>query len=274
MAVTSIMLFVLIPTLLIMVSALCFVIFSAIWLYQDAKEHGQSPVLWVLICIFATPIIALILYCAFGRKGSVVPCSVCQTPISADSKYCPQCGTPVPSHPIPDTKKKMSGMLKAVIACGCVFVVSIVLLVGSMVAVIASNTPSGSGQAIQTSQVSALPIRSSAFSVNSGWAIIRRSSYHDGVWNYYLSESSEGFHGDSVFELDDPQTRTLMVSTSCEGGPFTLTAKQGDIVQTVDLTDGDGTAIPVDLSDFAPGTVDLRLTNDGATDVHANVWVE
>ena len=47
---------------LCMASSLAFLVLLAIWLYRDAKLHGQDPVLWVLICIFASPIIALIFY--------------------------------------------------------------------------------------------------------------------------------------------------------------------------------------------------------------------
>ena len=46
---------------LCMASSLAFLVLMAIWLYRDAKLHGQDPVLWVLICIFASPILALIL---------------------------------------------------------------------------------------------------------------------------------------------------------------------------------------------------------------------
>ena len=49
------------------VLALAFTVFSCVWLYRDSRLHGQPPALWVLLAVFAGPIIALLLYFIFGR---------------------------------------------------------------------------------------------------------------------------------------------------------------------------------------------------------------
>ena len=67
MATASLLIF--IPLFFICLAAsLAFLVLLAIWLYRDAKLHGQDPVLWVLICIFASPILALILWPLAARK--------------------------------------------------------------------------------------------------------------------------------------------------------------------------------------------------------------
>ena len=50
------------------VLALAFTVLSCVWLYRDSRLHGQPPALWVLLAVFAGPIIALLLYFIFGRR--------------------------------------------------------------------------------------------------------------------------------------------------------------------------------------------------------------
>lgn len=256
---------------LCMASSLAFVVLMAIWLYKDSRLHGQDPVLWVLICIFASPIIALILYLAFGRKQTLLPCQSCQQPIPHTAQYCEHCGAANEQYGQPLPRRKMSGLLKGAIATGVVSLLTVVFMFVALFAFVAVTGSGGSQPVVSSS----LPIHSAAFTVNSGWALMSTENHNEGVWNFNLNKSSNGYHLDSTFTLDDPDARTLMADTECTGGPLLLNISQdGQLVESVDLSRAESQPVAIPLENCTAGTVDLQLVNEGATDISGSIWVE
>lgn len=256
--------------LLCLASSLAFVVLMAIWLYRDAKLHGQDPVLWVLICIFASPIIALIFYLAFGRKQTMLPCQSCQTPIPHTARYCEACGAANEQYGQPLPRRKMNGFLKGAIATGAVSLLSVVFM---FVALFAFAMNAGGGSQVTGS--TSVPIHGASVTVNSGWALVSIENHDNGVWNFTLNKSSNGYHLDSAFTLDDPDTRTLMASAECTGGPLLLNISQdGQLVESIDLSRAESQPVAIPLDGCTAGTVSLQLVNEGATDISGSVWVE
>ena len=255
---------------LCMASSLAFLVLLAIWLYRDAKLHGQDPVLWVLICIFASPILALILYLAFGRKKTLLPCQSCQQPIPHTAQYCEHCGAANEQYGQPLPRRKMNGLLKGAIATGAVSLLSVVFM---FVALFAFAMNAGGGSQVTGS--ASVPIHGASVTVNSGWALVSAENHNEGVWNFSLSKSSNGYHMDSTFTLDDPNARTLMASAECTGGPLLLNLSQdGKLVESIDLSRAESQPVAIPLDGCAAGTVSLQLVNEGATDISGSVGVE
>lgn len=255
---------------LCMASSLAFVVLMAIWLYKDSRLHGQDPVLWVLICIFASPIIALILYLAFGRKQTLLPCQSCQAPIPHTAQYCEHCGAANEQYGQPLPHRKMNGFLKGAIATGAVSLLSVVFM---FVALFAFAMNAGGGSQVTGS--TSLPIHGASVTVNSGWALVSIENHDNGVWNFTLNKSSNGYHLDSAFTLDDPSTRTLMASAECTGGPLLLNISQdGQLVESIDLSRAESQPVAIPLDGCAAGTVSLQLVNEGATNISGSIWVE
>ena len=255
---------------LCMASSLAFLVLLAIWLYRDAKLHGQDPVLWVLICIIAGPIIALILYLAFGRKQTLLPCQSCQAPIPHTAQYCEHCGAANSQYGQPLPRRKMSGLLKGAIATGAVSLLSVVFM---FVALFAFAMSAGGGSQVAGS--ASVPIHGASVTVNSGWALVSIENHDNGVWNFTLNKSSNGYHLDSAFTLDDPDARTLMASADCTGGPLLLNISQdGQLVEGIDLSRAETQPVAIPLDGCTAGTVSLQLVNEGATDISGSVWVE
>ena len=255
---------------LCMASSLAFLVLLAIWLYRDAKLHGQDPVLWVLICIFASPILALILYLAFGRKKTLLPCQSCQAPIPHTAQYCEHCGAANEQYGQPLPRRKMNGLLKGAIATGAVSLLSVVFMFVALFA-FAMNVGGGS----QVTGSTSVPIHGASVTVNSGWALVSIENHDNGVWNFTLNKSSNGYHLDSAFTLDDPDARTLMASTECTGGPLLLNISQdGQLVESIDLSRAESQPVAIPLDGCAAGTVSLQLVNEGATDISGSIWVE
>ena len=71
---------------------LAFTVLSCVWLYRDSRLHGQPPALWVLLAVFAGPIIALLLYFIFGRRQALEPCESCGAPLTRADRFCSACG--------------------------------------------------------------------------------------------------------------------------------------------------------------------------------------
>lgn len=255
---------------LCLAASLAFVVLMAIWLYKDSRLHGQDPVLWVLICIFASPIIALILYLAFGRKKTMLPCQSCQQPIPHTAQYCEHCGAANEQYGQPLPRRKMNGLLKGAIATGVVSILSMVLMFAFSF-VLLMNAGSS---AVPTDSTS-LPIRGSSFTVNSGWALVSSENHNEGVWTFTLNKSSNGYHLDCDFTLDDPDARTLMADVECTGGPLLLNISQGgQLVESIDLSRAETQPVAIPLENCTAGPVDLQLVNEGATDISGSIWVE
>ena len=269
MATASLLIF--IPLFFLCLAAsLAFVVLMAIWLYKDSRLHGQDPVLWVLICIFASPIIALILYLAFGRKQTLLPCQSCQQPIPHTARYCEYCGAANEQYDQPLPHRKMNGFLKGAIATGAVSLLSVVFMFVALFA-FAMNAGGGSQMAGSTS----VPIHGASVTVNSGWALVSIENHDNGVWNFTLNKSSNGYHLDSAFTLDDPDARTLMASADCTGGPLLLNISQdGQLVESIDLSRAETQPVTIPLDSCTAGTVSLQLVNEGATDISGSIWVE
>lgn len=269
MATASLLIF--IPLFFICLAAsLAFVVLMAIWLYKDSRLHGQDPVLWVLICIFASPIIALILYLAFGCKHTLLPCQSCQAPIPHTAQYCEHCGAANEQYGQPLPRRKMNGFLKGAIATGAVSLLSVVFM---FVALFAFAMNAGGGSQVTGS--TSVPIHGASVTVNSGWALVSIENHDNGVWNFTLNKSSNGYHLDSAFTLDDPNARTLMASAECTGGPLLLNISQdGQLVESIDLSRADSQPVAIPLEGCAAGTVSLQLVNEGATDISGSIWVE
>lgn len=251
-------------------TSVAFLVLLAIWLYKDAKLHGQNPVLWVLICIFSSPILALILYLAFGRKQTLLPCQSCQTPIPHTAQYCEHCGAANSQYGQPLPRRKMSGFLKGAIATGVVSILSMVLMFAFSFVLLMN-----AGSSTVPTDSTSLPIRGSSFTANSGWALVSSENHNEGVWTFTLNKSSNGYHLDCDFTLDDPDTRTLMARAECTGGPLLLNISQdGQLVESIDLSRAETQPVAIPLDGCAAGQVDLQLVNEGATDISGNIWVE
>ena len=256
--------------LICLASSLAFLVLLAIWLYKDSKFHGQDPILWVMICVFASPLIALILYLAFGRRETMLACQNCQHPIPHTAQYCESCGAANGQYGQPLPRRKMSGLLKGAIVTGVVSILSVVLMFEALFAF----TINAAGGLWPVNSVS-VPIRGASVTVNSGWALVSIENHNEGVWNFTLNKSSDGYHLDSAFTLDDPDTRILMANADCTGGPLLLNISQdGQLVESVDLSQAESQPIVIPLEGCAPGEVDLQLVNEGATDISGSVWVE
>lgn len=255
---------------LCLAASLAFVVLMAIWLYKDSRLHGQDPVLWVLICIFASPIIALILYLAFGRKQTLLPCQSCQQPIPHTAQYCEHCGAANEQYGQPLPRRKMNGLLKGAIATGAVSILSVVFMFVALFA-FAMNA----GSSTVPTESTSLPIRGASFSVNSGWSLMNLQKHNEGVWTFSMSKSSNGYHLDSTVTLDDPDARTLMADAECTGGPLLLNISQdGQLVESIDLSRAETRPVAIPLENCTAGTVDLQLVNEGATDISGSIWVE
>lgn len=253
--------------------ALAFTVLSCVWLYRDSRLHGQPPALWVLLAVFAGPIIALLLYFIFGRKQPLEPCESCGSPLTRSDRYCPACGAANSHYGEPAPKTKLGALGKAAIVCGLAGAVCMAgLLAGMFVfAFSAAGTPltTSGGAPIQAS----LPIES-ATDVNSGWVIMSTQGHRNGVWTFSMSKTSDGYHKSGRFSLDDPAARILAVDVTCEGETLELDFMQnGETVCTETISGADSVQY-FSLADLAPGEVKLRVVNHGATGISGRIWVE
>lgn len=252
-----------------------FMIFLAIWLYRDSKNHGQNPILWVLICIFSSPILALILYLAIGRKQIVVPCACCNAPIAKNACYCEHCGAPNTQKDTPLPTSRHSGVFKGTVIAGILSLVGLIALFITMTFSVFSSLPSP-GTPNGAQQISSIAISSEPFTVTSGWTTVNNESYKNGVWNFYMENSSSGYHTDSRFTLTEPESHTLVADIQCTGGPLIVELWQEDaLIETCDLSDTEGTNTPLEISlaDFKEGLVKIRIINHGATNIAGSVWI-
>ena len=248
---------------------LAFTILTCVWLYKDSRLHGQPPALWVLLAVFAGPLIALLLYFIFGRKRTLEPCESCGAPLTRADRYCPACGAANGLYGQPAPKRRLDGLGKAILACGVAALLCMAVFLGS---VLVYGFSSAGRSPVPAGAQASLPIES-AMDVNSGWVIMSTQGHRDGVWTFSMSKTSDGYHKSGRFVLDDPAGRILAVDVRCEGEALELDFVQnGETVRTETIS-GASEAQYFSLADLAPGEVKLRVVNHGATDIQGCVWV-
>ena len=79
---------VLLIVLLAMILGVAALVCLCVWIYRDCKQRGGNAVLWVIICIAASPVIGLILYLVAGRREIRVPCQNCGAMIENRAVFC------------------------------------------------------------------------------------------------------------------------------------------------------------------------------------------
>lgn len=255
--------------LLIMGLCLAFMVCSCVWLYKDSKLHGQDPVFWVLVAVFASPVVALLMYLIFGRKTSVQPCESCRYPVPQTARYCENCGTANPQYGQPTKRGRINGIGKAAIALGAALILIVItLFVGLLVGVgrVGGNHSPNNGRAEAAI--------TSTLDINSGWALISTGNHKDGVWSFYQNKTSNGYHIASQVKLEAPTDYELKADVSYTGGQVVLELEQkGQIVKTCTLSSEAETEC-ISLEAFKPGTIKLRIINRGAEEVNGSLWVE
>ena len=73
------MFFVSLITVIITVSTFALVarILIAYWIYKDAQERNDEPLIWVLIIFFLSAVLGLVLYLVAARKSKRIKCTSC-----------------------------------------------------------------------------------------------------------------------------------------------------------------------------------------------------
>lgn len=102
------MFFVSLITVIITVSTFALVarILIAYWIYKDAQERNDEPLIWVLIVFFLSAVLGLVLYLVAARKSKRIKCTSCGFIQAAGIPYCGSCGKQMP--PISDSLNKRS----------------------------------------------------------------------------------------------------------------------------------------------------------------------
>ena len=256
----------LLPVGLGMLLMLLFMVLLCVWLYKDAKAHGQSPVLWVLVAIFANPILALLFYFIFGRNDYSEACGNCQYPVPRKARHCQNCGEENPHYGEPAPRKSLGKLGVSMIVAGAL---AFLLLIGTMIGLVTYSMINVSGSDMEPSTRI-----SSTVEINSGWAVIHMENHSGGVWNFRLSKSSNDYHMTSKVTLDDPASQKLVADVRSEGETFTLQFIQNDKVVEEHVLSGVQGQREISLSSLEAGTVKLRLINNGATEVEGSIWIE
>ncbi len=77
--------------ILIFLFAVAIKVFLCLFIYSDAKEHSESPALWVILVLFIPDFIGVLIYFLLGRKRVVI-CPACSARMPEGSRFCTACG--------------------------------------------------------------------------------------------------------------------------------------------------------------------------------------
>ena len=81
---------------IIMVVAMGLILISsilmAIWVYKDAKAHGENGLLWLIIVIVVPNALGLVLYLLLVKREEKKICPTCGSYNPLNASHCGQCG--------------------------------------------------------------------------------------------------------------------------------------------------------------------------------------
>lgn len=212
-----------------------------IWTYRDAKRRGLDAGLWTAIVLLVPNLIGLLLYFLIGRRQAMVLCPHCGGKVPKASRYCMDCGKEIdPNDLSADADPRRSRrLLIVVVSC----FVCILLLFGAFLANVLIRDDLNLGMGV---------------SVGMAQSNIGRK------WSISYLRSNEKFT--KTIKKENGSPAALSVEAQCSEGSLWLTASQGDIAQSWDITKTFG-EISLDLSRFSDGKIILRLEGDEAKNV-------
>ena len=122
------MFFVSLVTVIITVSTFALVarILIAYWIYKDAQERNDEPLIWVLIIFFLSAVLGLVLYLVAARKSKRIKCTSCGFIQAAGIPYCGSCGKQMP-HISDAVTKRSTANLWPLIAAAVLTLLSLIL---------------------------------------------------------------------------------------------------------------------------------------------------
>lgn len=77
---------------LIVVGIAVFKVALAVWLYNDAPQYGENPLLWCLLALGFDSVIIWLVYLFFFRTAGKIQCPSCTVWFKPIGKNCPYCG--------------------------------------------------------------------------------------------------------------------------------------------------------------------------------------
>lgn len=232
---------------------------TCVWLYRDAPNYGQRGVLWVLVALLCSPVVALLLYLIFVRREPRAPCPQCLYPAPASARYCERCGAALPPY---EPRPRRLGRLGRW-AVGLIIAIFAAMLaaIGGLVALTVAPELAGTASFMEN------------WEVNTGWVLMNLENHRDGRWIFTIDKASEGWHTSDTFRVDDPEAQYLVVDVGSEGGALLLSVQQGDERYEQEIG-GLQEPLRVPLAAYEAGKVKVRLTLNGAEQVRGSIWVE
>jgi hypothetical protein len=212
-------------------------IFMGVWTYKDASSRGLNAPLWTLVVILIPNLIGLLLYFIVGRNSVSGRCANCNSTIDKSSVYCKECGqrldviNPIKSKSL---KKYLIGFVASIL-------LAILCFVSFVVFAMMDDNPCN---------------------LADGLSILKVETNIGDRWNIACYKTNKIEYKEIKINSDSP--KLLFVKGNCEEGNLTLTIKQGDKVETIDLTNTPDYK-KIDLSKFNEGTVELKLDATNAT---------
>lgn len=254
------------PVLLI-----CFILFwlatsgfFAAWVYQDCKKRSDDGVLWAFVIFIVTPFIGLLIY--FLRRSELKQtCLSCGHRISLKAKYCEECGSHIENkEDIIMVEKQRTHHLSYIIAG----IISLVLMLTCLTGFVATAAIDGN---VNTSVVSDKRVW------NFGGITMNNNTFLNGTWKLDFRSASDGFVSQENFEIENADTDILYADISCgtvpEGASLTLWLVQGDISQSIDVTNL-SEPIRYTLNEFKNGTLRVRLQINGVEDTVSEIYIK
>lgn len=222
------------------------IIFMGVWTYKDASSRGLNAPLWTLVVILIPNLIGLLLYFILGRNSVSGRCPHCKSPIDKSAVYCKKCGEKVDAvSPIKDKSTK-----KYLICFVASIVLSILCFISFIVFAVMSDNPNN---------------------IPGGLSIFKFESNMGNHWNISCYKTNEIEYKEIKINSDSP--KYLFVKGSCESGSLSLTIKQGDKIETIDLTNAPDYK-KIDLSKFNEGNIELKLDATNAINSEFNSYWE
>lgn len=64
----------------------------AVWLYTDAPQYGENPLLWCLLSLGFNSVLIWLVYLFFFRTNGKIQCPFCSVWFKPVGNNCPYCG--------------------------------------------------------------------------------------------------------------------------------------------------------------------------------------
>ena len=215
-------------------------ILIAYWIYKDAQERDDEPLIWVLIVFFLSAVLGLVLYLVAARKSKRIKCTSCGFTQAAGIPFCGSCGKQMP-HLSDAVNKRNKANLWPLIAAAVLTLLNLIFSIILSIYIFKSTIDG----------------KIENFFPNTNIAIMQTQTNFNNLWKAKFKYKTS----ENITTFTIKEGKNLKCLWNIDSGNISVEISLGDKLITSFDNNKDGNILntEIDMSDYTGKRIDLKI---------------